>query len=1031
LQPYYLKVPFNIIRNGEVVPIDDAKKLTPNEKETYAILPALLGSDGDSKNPLAIVASIALMVVTMGVGNFVQYGVWSAAGTAGMAGWGAGAWVAAMGVNILGGMLISNLFGVSEQDDLKNTYSWGNIPLMTQEGAAIQWTFGEVRVGEQGQAQVLSSYVSYDGDKQYLNILLSGGEGPCDYIGDGEDDNCIGITNIRINGNPIENYEDVQVYKRAGLNDESVIPNFNDTYSTQSLSYALTMGADWTSHQTDGAGEALEVVLSLPYGIGYTNKKGRLEEAKVIVEIRHKKVNETNWTYAEANYNIRASNEYDIEYNEEWIRVDVDCTDILKPGDVITVFTVFGLRYQRTVTSVSPRSIKISGIYPQNIKKIEFRSQRFVIRGAQYEPLYRVYRFDNLEMAQRDVQVRCVHKDGGEDNRSYNNKIYWIALSHIIYDDFVYPNKIKLAIKALATDQLNGGLQSITWDQKVSNVWVWVPNSLANPDGPGSYQPKPANNPAWVGYAIYHRVRRLKNIHTGEWEFVVRGVPAKYMIYQDFANWAKFCEDNGIYCSYYIDESQSIEEATKHIETLGRGHILRTGTKIGCWFDGPVDDVSQIFTVATMGADGLTGEFIPKKDRANAIEVSCFDRNRGSKKITFPVVARDYIPSTSPNPTPVFLRACNSYEVGYKWAQYQLRINRDINETVEFPVIAQALSARPGKVIGLQYPYWGPGGRIRDVGDDWILVDDITNAFGEVDKVTLGNYGYVVKITLANDSIIERTVAKESILTIFGMCDESKEEKVNVIKFTTPFEEDTDIAKYLDTTHFTIARDGIAQYSAGKQIVLYYGIDEFKVVTVLSSVYSNGITTVEIDGEVPPDLKESRFAFTKPDINDIYVLGRIGDEVRKFRLLSLSMKDDLTAQLRCIEYQDSVYDESGETPVIDIIPIVPEVKVLVSSHIDLGGTVWVDVSWIPPRQYYGARILLDNRLIANIDMSKVNHSFFVEKIGLYNITVETLDFFGNRYAIGSTTFEVKLNPPPPQVEMLSSKQTVKGFTIYL
>ena len=63
--------------------------------------------------------------------------------------------------------------------------------------------------------------------------------------------------------NPIGNYKEVQLDVRLGTNNQEIIPNFNDNYADQPLTYELTN--DWSIHQTQGnLSTALEVTISLP-----------------------------------------------------------------------------------------------------------------------------------------------------------------------------------------------------------------------------------------------------------------------------------------------------------------------------------------------------------------------------------------------------------------------------------------------------------------------------------------------------------------------------------------------------------------------------------------------------------------------------------------------------------------------------------------------------------------------------------------------------------------------------------------------
>ena len=169
---------------------------------------------------------------------------------------------------------------------------------------------------------------------------------------------------------------------------------------------------------------------------------------------------------------------------------------------------------------------------------------------------------DHLAAAQYEVRAKCVSKSG--TSTRYSTRVFWTQLSSIIYDDFARPGKVLIGVKALATNQLSGGMPGITWLQTRNEVWVWNPQT-------GQYQKKPATNPAWAAYDIIHRCRRIKNVNTGNHEFVTQGAPAARLVYQDFANWAAFCDDRHLTFNYIYTTATDLWTALQKPESVGRG----------------------------------------------------------------------------------------------------------------------------------------------------------------------------------------------------------------------------------------------------------------------------------------------------------------------------------------------------------------------------------------------------------------------------------------------------------------------------
>ena len=155
---------------------------------------------GGGKNPLLIIATVALSVVSMGVGGMVAGGWATASGLAAI-----GGYMAAAAVMFIGGTLIQRAFGTAATPSFDGasenpTYSWNGISTTSGQNNPIPITYGTVRSG----GQTIGKYITNDGDKQYLNWLVAAGYGPLE------------IYDIQLNDNPVENYKDVSVEIRNG-----------------------------------------------------------------------------------------------------------------------------------------------------------------------------------------------------------------------------------------------------------------------------------------------------------------------------------------------------------------------------------------------------------------------------------------------------------------------------------------------------------------------------------------------------------------------------------------------------------------------------------------------------------------------------------------------------------------------------------------------------------------------------------------------------------------------------------------------
>ncbi len=621
IQPYIMGLDdFVISINGDVV--EEGQQQLINANDWMAVCP-VVGKSG--RDWFRTIGMLAIGYFT-GQLSSTWGGTAAKAGTFGSSFWGH---MAAGAVGLVGGSLINHWFPPAKPDriEAKSSYNWGTAQSQSGQGNALAVTYGTMRTAGQILAQHVSVGQNTDTDKdndeeQYLNILLCGGEGPIDEISD-----------VRINDNPVSYYKNVTVEPRLGLNDQQVIPNFNDVYDDQALAYEFDYTTNqesiWATQQTEGnAVEGLEITLHFPGGLYYINDEGKQRTASVTVEVQYKRVLDTVWS----------------------------------------LFTTAE------------------------------------IAEAKNTAFSRTYRVDHLPASQYEVRARCTYKSGTSTRHS--TKVYWTQLSSIMYDDFIRPGKVLVGIKALATSQLSGGMPSITWVQTRSKVWVYNP-------GTGKYEQKSATNPAWAAYDMIHRCRKIKNIHTGQDEYVVQGAPASRAVYQDFARWAAFCEERELTFNYIFDTASDLWTALQKPESVGRGKVILRGTKFGCVCDAPGEPV-QLFTVGNMLTDKFKETFVSQKDRANVIEVSFANKDKAYERDVITAYADDYDRAAEPNITQITLDGATTAAQAYREAKYRLRLNQHLVRTVEHSADIDAIACQINDIVLLAHdvPQWGFSGRI-------------------------------------------------------------------------------------------------------------------------------------------------------------------------------------------------------------------------------------------------------------------------------------------------------------------------------
>jgi len=719
---YYPETEFHISINGHTLEKYEVVLICPANGDQIVIMPVV------GKNIGSLLGSIAMMALSVYVGgsNFLP----NLHGFVGALAKGATMYI--------GGRIINAILPPPKQttSTVSPTYGWNGAKPIAATGTPIGKTFGKVMPAP----VVLARHITTDGDKQYLNILYGGGEGPID-----------SVTDITIDGNPIANYKGVQVDIRLGTNDQEPISNFSDTFADQSLSYELQeygewvastrdtevqsgtskkyavdahievgddtyacvtsgtagyvtpawshsgnivdgtvvwvySGSKWATQQTEGnAGQGLEITLELPYGLYHTKDNGSLQNATVKIKAQYRKVDDIAWT--------------------DWI--------LAKDG---------------------------------------------AITAAKNTAVRRVFRMDKLDAARYEVRCQCYYKSG--TSTRYSTRVSWSMLSHILYNDFARPNKVLVGIKALATDQLSNTDPDVGWINTRANGNVWNPAT-------GQYELKPVTNPYWGCYDLIHNCKYLKNINTGLYEYLVEGNPVNRIDYPSFLENATYSAeldsdgDPRFELNIYIDTEISFQDALARMAVVGRGVIVPKGTKYSCICDKPAIP-TQLFTMGNITEKSLKGKFQSIKDRSQCIEVDFFNEAKDYKQDLAMYFGDEWnTTSQVANPTKVTRYGITKYKYAYKEAVFLHKGNKYLKRTENWEADIDAIACRPGDVVLLQHnvPKWGAaGGRIVGATENTVTLDqEVTLLPGKI---------YAVEIRLKTDSRVNKTMVSVSQETI-------------------------------------------------------------------------------------------------------------------------------------------------------------------------------------------------------------------------------------------------------------------------
>jgi len=249
--------------DGKVIPFDKLALTFPKIGEVVVINPIIAGGGG-AKDALRIVATILVIATAIFVPQVLL-----------LEGFKALVVGAAIGV---GGNLLINavlpppqaeLPGIDNLLQQSQTYGWTPARNLNQEGIALPVIYGIHRV----TPPIISSHISTEGDKQFLNVLYAVADGPID-----------NITLIEINQNPSSFYTDVILDTRFGDNVQTVLPFFQDTITEKAVGQTIDEDpAISTTVVTNGnLNEGLGVGLIFFQGLAFINPAtGKYEDETV------------------------------------------------------------------------------------------------------------------------------------------------------------------------------------------------------------------------------------------------------------------------------------------------------------------------------------------------------------------------------------------------------------------------------------------------------------------------------------------------------------------------------------------------------------------------------------------------------------------------------------------------------------------------------------------------------------------------------------------------------------------------------
>ena len=204
----------------------------------------------------------------------------------------------------------------------------------------------------------------------------------------------------------------------------------------------------------------------------------------------------------------------------------------------------------------------------------------------------------------------------------------------------------------------------------------------------------------------------------------MRGIPAKYMLYDQFKAWADFCQEKNYKVNIELNTvGEMLATINNNIAAVGHGKVIRFGTRYGCIYD-HVQQPVQMFGMGNIIAGSFQEEFMQTSDRANCVELTYMDAANDYNRETITIYSDSYDTDAEEKTAQATFDGITSYEQAYREGMYQLYSNLYLRRTISFEANIDAIACTVGDVILVAHdvPRWAKSGRIHRVDGNTLLL---------------------------------------------------------------------------------------------------------------------------------------------------------------------------------------------------------------------------------------------------------------------------------------------------------------------
>ncbi len=732
-------VSFVVSVNGhELMPIEWADIRLVNGLD-LVIMPVLHGGGGGGKNPLRTILMVVVAVVAIAITKGAASGWvsgWFAAGSV-------SAQVLGAAVLIGGSMLVNAIAPVGSPQtpalngagsiDQSNAYSW-NPQTTQQQGVAMPVAYGTCKL----TGNVIAAYREAVGASQYINVLISLGEGPF-----------ASISNIKINGQPLANYRGVTINTRLGRLNQTAIHGFGDTRVEYAMATKVVSGAPVTYTTTGSNFDAIEVELAFPNGLYYYDDLGNLSAYTVNYRVEVRPVGgawETITTSVSTTQVVAYGNKWSCGVWEQGWLVGSWWVEKVA-GTMVYEDHYEGEPYPNT----SWNWMWIKAAYEETVST----SHDYATATMAKQQIFRVSH-KKTGLTNGKYEIRVTNLTADQTSSRYGDDLYLSAVREVLLDDFTYPGEVLVGIRALATDQISGGF---SFECRTTGKLCRVYRS-------GAWYVEVTNNPAWVCYDIL--TQPVFNDDNTVAEYRAHD-PSKLDLTR-WIEWAAYCNDlvpdgsggtearltwDGLF-----DSAKTMWDQALTVAAIGRATPYWRGNTITIAID-KAETPGFLISVGNIGQDSFDEVFLSMDGRAGSVEADYLNLDNDLNRDKMTVVNYD-APDEWGAATAALQGEIRPSGI-YRHCKFKLARTEALKRLVTVEMSTDSIAFTLGDVGNVQHdvPRWGEGGRIVSATANSITIDKSVT----IEAAT----SYAISVRYRDNTVEERvltnTVGAHTVLT--------------------------------------------------------------------------------------------------------------------------------------------------------------------------------------------------------------------------------------------------------------------------